>query len=87
MAERRKTVTDQHGNPVEGTVVEVAESTERFSEISLTDGTVLRIKTVVTEAVRLDGKWDQDGHPMYIVRSSNIVSVVDSPAELGRVQH
>lgn len=60
MAERRRTVTDQYGKQCEGTLVEVAESIERFSEVSLKDGTTVQIKPVVTEAVRVDNQWDQD---------------------------
>lgn len=82
MKQRRVKILDQNGNQVEGTAVEVDESIERFSKVSLCDGTVLRIKPVATEAVRLSGQWDQDGHPIYVVRTANIVSVVESPDEL-----
>lgn len=82
MAERRKTIPDPEGNPVEGVVVDVNESTERFSEVSLTDGTKLRIKPVVTEALRQDGKWDSEGNPKYLFRTANVVAIVDAPATL-----
>ena len=52
---------DHTGKDVEGVVVEVDVSTERFSDISLNDGTRLRIKPVVTEAIRLDDQWDTEG--------------------------
>ena len=82
MAERKKTVRDRSGKSLVGTVVEVTQSTERFSEINLEDGTILRMKPVVTEVVRIDGQWDKDGNPAYSVRSTNILIVVESPTEL-----
>ena len=68
-------------------MVEVEEATERFSEIRLKDGTLLRIKPVVTEALRLENSWDNDGNPMYIVRSANVVVVDDFDDSLKRKPH
>ncbi len=76
--ERRKQVKDQFGKLVEGTVVDVAESTERFSELTLEDGTILKTKIVAVEAIRLDNQWDNEGHPVYILKSQNIVAVTYS---------
>ena len=87
MAERKKTFKDHAGNEISGTVVEVEEATERFSEIRLKDGTLLRIKPVVTEALRLENSWDNDGNPMYIVRSANVVVVDDFDDSLKRKPH
>ena len=82
MAERRKSVRARGGKSVEGTVVEVTQSIERFSEINLEDGSTLRMKPVVTEVIRLDGQWDKDGNPAYVVKSTNVLVVVDSPPNL-----
>ena len=82
--ERRKKVKDQDGNVVNGTVVDVAESTERFGQVKLEDGTIIRARLTVIEAIRLDNSWDSNGNPTYIVQSQNIVTVVDSPESLKR---
>ena len=84
MAERKKPVRDNFGNTVEGTVVAVEESTEKFSEVRLEDGTTLRTKLTVLEVIRIDGQYDNDGNPAYSVRSTNIVAVSESPPELMR---
>ena len=47
MAERSRTVQDAFGRNVEGRDVDISESTERFSELRLEDGTILRIKPSV----------------------------------------
>ena len=73
------TTKDPRGSPVDGTVVRVSESVERFCDVTLEDGTVLRAKLVVTEAIRLEGQWDRAGHPVYQVKSTNVIQVASSP--------
>ena len=77
-------ITDKQGKRYSGTKVSVDESTERFSTVRLTDGTVIRIKAAVTEALRVDGEYDQNGNPVYVVNSTNIVQVDSTPDNLKR---
>ena len=84
MVERKKNVQDSAGNQVEGTVVAIEESTERFSEVRLGDGTILKTKLTVVEVIRIDGQWDNDGNPSYSVRSANVVAISESPPNLRR---
>ena len=78
MAARRKKITDSQGRTIEGTVVNVAETTERWSEVRLVDGTTFRIKVVIDEVVRQDGQRDADGNPVHSIFSHNIVNDVQS---------
>ena len=87
MAERKKTFKDHAGNEISGTVVEVQKATELFSEILLKDGTLIRIKPVVTEALRIENSWDNDGNPMYVVRSANVIVVDGANDSLKRKSH
>ena len=73
----KKRVRDHTGRELEGTIVDVDESTERFSDIKLQDGTKIRMKPVVTEVIRIDNQWDLDGNPLYVVRSANVIAVSD----------
>ena len=82
MVERKRNVPGSAGNLKEGTVVDVEESTERFSEVRLGDGTILKTKLTVVEVVRIDDEWDSDGNPAYVVKSGNVVVVSESPPEL-----
>ena len=75
MVEGKKSVPDQTGRMVTGELVEVEESTERFTDIKLADGTQIRLKTVVVEVVRADDQWDNEGNPIYIVRSATVMTV------------
>ncbi len=87
MAEGKKTLPDQSGNLVTGDLVEVVESKERFSEIDLEDGTRIRIKPVVVEAVRVDGQWDNDGNPIYVIRSTTVMAVNNVADHLKKRTH
>lgn len=84
MAERSRTVQDAFGRNVEGRDVDISESTERFSELRLEDGTILRVKPSVLQVTRLVEQWDPEGNPIYVVRSQNLVLVSEAPAELKR---
>ena len=75
---------DDSGKSVEGRDVDVIESTERFSELRLEDGTILRIKPNVLKVTRLVEQWDSDNNPIYVVRSQSIVLVSEAPADLKR---
>ena len=67
---------------VDGIVVGVIESLERFSEVKLEDGTTIKTKMNTVEAIRLDGQWDTEGNPIYHVKSQNLVVVTKSPENL-----
>ena len=81
MAETRM-MADPSGTPVEGEVVEILESVERFSEIKLADGAILKMKMVAIEVVRLKDRWNSDGDPVYHVKSHNILATTTVPEEL-----
>lgn len=54
---------------------------EEWNEYDLEDGTTLRMKAVVSDISRVEGFYDQENNPVYIVKASNIV-VVNSPDSL-----
>lgn len=68
--------------PADGHEVPITQSTERWSEVTLEDGTVLRVKPNVISAIRIDNQWDQDGNPVYLMKSSQIMSVASAPPSL-----
>ena len=49
---------------------------EEWNNYNLDDGTSMRMKTVVTDVVRLVSKIRKDGQPIYLVRSTNLVETV-----------
>lgn len=56
---------------------------EHWNEYLVEDGSVLRVKLVATEVIRLDGQYDQEGNPIYILNSTNVLAV-SSPEDLKR---
>ena len=70
------------GEMVDADVIEIVEIDDPPVRIVLADGTILRLKTDVIEVTRFNDEWDQDGNPLYTVRSGNIVGVLESPEDL-----
>ena len=68
--------------PMDGSEVGVSESTEKWSEVTLEDGTVLRVKPSVLSAIRMDGQYDPDGNPAYLIKAQQVVMVASAPEHL-----
>ncbi len=76
MERGRKTKLNLNGQLVDATSVPVRSSQENWSEYILEDGTVIRMKLVVTEVFRVEGIYDPDGNPVYHIKSGNIASAM-----------
>lgn len=77
--EFRKTSVPSPEDPaklVEGFDIPIDESIERYSEVTLVDGTVFRVKVNVVQVVRLDDKYDDQGNPVYFINGHPAVAVV-----------
>jgi len=72
--ERKKTVNFGQG-PVQVTEVGFRAGGEYWNEYLADDGTVIRVKVVVTDIMRLDGQYDAEGNPGYVVKSTTVTSV------------
>ena len=72
------------GKTAEGTSVPILESVERWSEIKLDDGSVLRVKPNVIAVARVKDHWDGSGNPIYAVRTQDTIVVASAPEELRR---
>jgi hypothetical protein len=72
------------GNLVDGLEVPVLESTERWSEVKLEDGSVLRVKPSILSAIRVPGQYDQEGNPMYALKATNTMMIAEAPEHLKR---
>lgn len=71
------------GSEIEGSVMTFRSSGEHWNEYLVDDGSVVRIKLVATEILRLDDQFDPQGNPVYLVQSTNVMSV-NSPDNLRR---
>jgi hypothetical protein len=82
MAERKIKAPLPTGQIVDASEVPVAESTERWSESTLEDGTVIKCKPVILGVTRLDGHYDPEGNPFYMVKSNLVMAIVSVPEHL-----
>ena len=76
MAEKRtKVQLPGEATALDAVEVPVVESTERWTDVTLGDGATLRIKASIVGAVRIEGKWDPEGNPVYQVRVNQVMTV------------
>jgi hypothetical protein len=81
--ERKRRIKGADGSTVEVTELSFRSSGENWNEYLVDDGTVVRVKLVVTEIARIDGEYDPDGNPAYLIKSAN-VTAISAPDELRR---
>src|SRR5258708_32783756 len=74
MTERKAKINLTGMGTVDGTEVPVLESTERWTEVKLEDGTTLRVKPVIMSVTRIDGRYDQQGNPMYALQAGQAIT-------------
>jgi hypothetical protein len=61
--------------------VDVISSKEGWSEFTLSDGSVIRLKAVLLEVKKAVGQYTPDGDPIYIMQSAQ-VNQVKAPENL-----
>ena len=81
MTDKRVKVKAPDGKIVDAVKVDITESSERWTEISLSDGTTIRTKPVILSVLRLENMYDQEGNPVYQLKA-NQVMVAESPDHL-----
>jgi hypothetical protein len=81
-AGRKLKVPGPTGALIDGVEIMVRESTERWSEFTLEDGTVVLAKQALTSCVRLDNQFDEEGKPIYVGRGAPIITIKSVPDAL-----
>ena len=66
------------GKEMEVADVPIAEMRETFNEYSLEDGSILRVRNVATSILRLEGQFNPDGTPIYLILTTPAVTVTTS---------
>lgn len=67
---------------VEGVEIAFNEKKERWNEYLLDDGTILKMKLIVTKVVKTE-EFNKQNEPIYSVQSQNIIRA-DVPEKLKR---
>lgn len=79
-SEKRRIVLPT-GDEVEGRFVGIVESTERFTDIKLEDGTILKVKLSVSEVAKSETEKDENNNPLYYVKTQVVVTVAKTSKE------
>jgi hypothetical protein len=70
------------GQLVDGVEVPIVEAKEQWSEFKLDDGSVIRVKLAVGSIVRVPGRYDVEGNPIYAVKATTVVAIPIVPDHL-----
>jgi len=70
------------GMDVDAVDVPITRANETTSEYELEDGSILRVKNVANSFLRLEGQFNPDGTPIYLVQGGPVVTVVGSAKEV-----
>lgn len=73
--ERKRRIEVPGQGQIDVTEVGFRSDGEYWNEYLLDDGTVARVKLVVTSVYRVDGQVDPKGQPVYLIESSNVMSI------------
>ncbi len=71
------------GQEVDATEIDFQTRKEEWNDYQLMDGSVVKIKLVVTEIFKVPDEYDNEGNPVYVVRSKNVLAI-RSPDNLKR---
>ena len=76
MPERKELISLLGQNVQVSNVPIVKRDEAATNEYELEDGSVIQFRAVATAVLRIDGQYDGDGNPIYLVKNGTIVSVV-----------
>lgn len=75
MANRTRKITTPDGRIIEGVIMPFQVGGEHWNEYLVDDGSVIRMKPIVTEVIRLDGEYDAKGDPVYMIQAQNVMNI------------
>ena len=70
------------GEVVDAELVEIVDSENTPTIVTLKDGSKIRINMDIYQAARFPNSWDNEGNPAYNVRWGMSIVVLDAPDEL-----
>ncbi len=79
MAEMQVALTPE--DVAEAENVQIKEENELWNTYKLSDGSIMKVKIVVTNVKRLK-KFQPDGSPIYLIQSQNVLRMENIPKEL-----
>jgi hypothetical protein len=71
------------GRQVDAVSIRYKSIREDWNEYDLEDGSTIRMKAIVSDVLSVPDEYDNEGNPVYVVKSTNMV-VVSAPDHLKR---
>lgn len=62
--------------------VEILEEKDHWNIYKLKDGSIVKMKLIVSGVKRLTTKWQPDGNPIYLINSQNVMRLGNIPKKL-----
>lgn len=81
--ERKRKIRMPDGREVDAIELGFQTTGEYWNEYLVEDGTVIRLKPVAVQIVRVEGEYDEQHNPMYLVQTTNVM-FVSAPDKLKR---
>lgn len=83
----RQTKVIYQGKETDAVEVDFKVVKEDWNEYDLADGTRIKLKAVASNIVRLLNEYDNEGNPIYLIKSSNVVGLsVPDKLKKGKMQ-
>lgn len=79
MAEMQVALTPEDVADAEN--LQIKEENESWNTYKLSDGSIMKVKIVITNVKRLK-KYQPDGSPIYLIQSQNVLRMDSIPKEL-----
>jgi hypothetical protein len=48
---------------------------EDWNRYELEDGSIIKVKLIASNFVKLNNEFDEDGNPLYVLKSSNVMII------------
>ena len=74
------------GRDTDVTEVPIQSMSEKVSTYELEDGATLAVRAVVTAVLRVEGQYDNDGNPVYLLKNNIVVTPTSVPDNLRKAQ-
>lgn len=69
------------GKETEGVELEFKALKEDWNKYEVSDGSVIQLKDVVMKIIRLKDKYDPEGSPIYVIKTSPVINI-SAPEQL-----
>ena len=67
------------GRDIEADLINISSSDDDWSDFTLEDGTVIKIKTILTKVLRATTEKTEIGEPLYILQMTQITTTEVNP--------